>query len=117
MKLTKEDFESSLTEPPRSLTDEEIKQILDNQEKAEKWDKTNAKVQDDKQIQEIKQLKEEMNMRGTQYTLDIDKWKGLFYNAADEKNNLKDSIEFQLDKHTGKVGYEYITKILKEILN
>ena len=26
-------------------------------------------------------------------------------------------LEFQLDKHTGKVGYEYITKILKEILN
>ena len=28
-----------------------------------------------------------------------------------------EGVEFQLDKHTGKVGYEYITKILKEILN
>ena len=36
MKLTEEDFKSSLTEPQRSLTDEENNQILENQEKLEK---------------------------------------------------------------------------------
>ena len=114
MKLTKEDFESSLTEPPRSLTDEEIKQILDNQEKAERWDYLNSAFREPVDWTKIEYFAvSEVNKDNPQVAHLDTEWQKL----QQELKKLKDSIEFQLDKHTGKVGYEYITKILKEILN
>ena len=105
MKLTEDDL-SAKTEQRVHLDTWlkmwEWKQILDNQEKAEKWDKyLNYLLCDNEQdIYDIIESRDKSVLDKT-----------------DEIKQLKDSIEFQLDKHTGKVGYEYITKILKEILN
>ena len=82
--------------------DEIKQQILNNQEKAEKYDNMET---------ELKNMEKEILEK-------IDsKQKHIMDKQQQELKKLKDSIEFQLDKHTGKVGYEYITKILKEILN
>ena len=81
----------------RLIDDDVLRGIIEINEKADKWDKTNAKVQDDKQIQEIKQLKDLLDLGTSQYANlkeDLQRWKNNFQNCFDELQPLKKELDW-----------------------